>query len=351
VIAGVFGSTFVKTALQLGNAAQYASLDTFPWCPLLRCYWGWRDMCHNCELCYNSGGGGEACNNNGYHTAGGLLGAMRVTSAERAPFRSFIASVERDFRCRPFAEHPLAPTMYERPVVGSIFAAPLPRVAATADTACAVRSSAAADKCVCGFRRFRGVDNALLGEKKPNYGYGAAVVPLSTLRNGRPAAARDAPSTLADCERSCCDEPLCHSVVWRANTSTCIAALAINHGAREGDWCWHPTRSANALTSIRLPGAWEATALQTAQRYLRANTLVRRGTEPGPRAFAKYFHSPVGHSHPMERHMRATSCDAAAGGALEVSEIGAGAVPLSNELDGCRAPPHVNRARWKVRGP
>ena len=38
VLAGVFGSTFVKTALQLGHARTYATLDTFPWCPLLRCY-------------------------------------------------------------------------------------------------------------------------------------------------------------------------------------------------------------------------------------------------------------------------------------------------------------------------
>ena len=36
------GSTFVKTALQLGRASTYTSLDTFPWCPLLRCFWGWR---------------------------------------------------------------------------------------------------------------------------------------------------------------------------------------------------------------------------------------------------------------------------------------------------------------------
>ena len=65
MIAGVFGSTFVKMALQLGAAGAYITLDTFPWCPILRCYWGWRDMCHNCELCYNSGGGGEASSESG----------------------------------------------------------------------------------------------------------------------------------------------------------------------------------------------------------------------------------------------------------------------------------------------
>ena len=49
VLGGVFASTFVKSALQLGAASAYVSLDTFPWCPLLRCFWHWRDLCHNCE--------------------------------------------------------------------------------------------------------------------------------------------------------------------------------------------------------------------------------------------------------------------------------------------------------------
>ena len=111
VIAGVFGSTFVKTALQLGRASAYVSLDTFPWCPLLRCYWGWRDMCHNCELCYNGGGGGEACNTNGYHTAGGLGLAVKSAKPARGAFRRFISTVERDFKCRSFADHPLETSM------------------------------------------------------------------------------------------------------------------------------------------------------------------------------------------------------------------------------------------------
>ena len=50
MLAGSFASTFIKVALQLGSARMYVSLDTFPWCPLLRCYWGWRDLCHNCEV-------------------------------------------------------------------------------------------------------------------------------------------------------------------------------------------------------------------------------------------------------------------------------------------------------------
>ena len=126
IIAGVFGSTFVKTALQLGRARTYASLDTFPWCPLLRCYWGWRDM-PNCELCYNSGGGGEACNNGGYHTAGGLRHAVGDMRPARSAFRRFIQTVDRDFKCRPFAEHPLVLSEYDRPVVGAHYAPTFPR--------------------------------------------------------------------------------------------------------------------------------------------------------------------------------------------------------------------------------
>ncbi len=79
VLAGVFASTFVKSALQLGSASAYVSLDTFPWCPLLRCYWFWRDLCHNCEVCANQAGGGEACTGRGYHTALGLRHVLQVT--------------------------------------------------------------------------------------------------------------------------------------------------------------------------------------------------------------------------------------------------------------------------------
>ena len=79
MLAGVFASTFVKSALQLGSASAYVSLDTFPWCPLLRCYWFWRDLCHNCEVCANQAGGGEACTGRGYHTALGLRHVLQVT--------------------------------------------------------------------------------------------------------------------------------------------------------------------------------------------------------------------------------------------------------------------------------
>ena len=367
VLAGVFGSTFVKTALQLGNAASYASLDTFPWCPLLRCYWGWRDMCHNCELCYNSGGGGEACNNNGYHTAVGLLQSVKDLRQARAPFRNFIKQVTTDFKCRPFAEHPLAPTMYDQPVVGAHYSLPLPKASLPAETSCADGGTGGDTACSCGFRRFKGVDNAVYAEAKPAYGYGTSFVPLSTLRKARVARGgrKDGRETLEDCERACCAEVLCHSVIWRANTSTCVAALAIAHGARKDDWCWHPTHSEHAITSIRLPSSpqvqrtgrtWEKAALNAASEYLRAPSLVRRGVEPGPKLYGKSFHTPVGHSHPMERHIRAAGCEAprAAGlRAYEVSDVAAGAAALSSELKQCPAPPTVNRAsrypKWRPR--
>ena len=80
VLGGVFASTFVKSALQLGAASAYVSLDTFPWCPLLRCYWFWRDLCHNCEVCANQAGGGEACTGRGYHTALGLRHVLQVST-------------------------------------------------------------------------------------------------------------------------------------------------------------------------------------------------------------------------------------------------------------------------------
>ena len=359
VLAGVFGSTFVKTALQLGHAKVYLSLDTFPWCPLLRCYWGWRDMCHNCELCYNSGGGGEACNNNGYHTAGGLRHAVRDSRTERGAFRRFIGSVDRDFRCRAFSDHPLTPTIYDRPVVGAHFAPTMPPspppvtvCAQGASTAAGLETSPAGADCTCGFRRFHGVDNARFADAKPAYGYGNAIVPPAALERVQLPSAGGARPTLRECERLCCDEPLCHSIVWRANTSTCIASLAIAHGARVDDWCWHPTASEHAITSIRLPGAWQQRALDAAQHFLQARTLVRTGPESGPRTYTKAFHLPVGHSHPMERHVQARSCDAERGG-HQVSDIAAGAVALSTELERCRAPPYVNRAsaypKWRPR--
>ena len=104
--AGVFGSTFVKTALQLGTSSVYASLDTFPWCPLLRCYWGWRDLCHNCEVCANQAGGGEACTGRGYHTALGLRHVLQVS-----PTRSLALAPTTDPRPHP---HP-SPSPHPHP--------------------------------------------------------------------------------------------------------------------------------------------------------------------------------------------------------------------------------------------
>lgn len=346
IIAGVFGSTFVKTALQLGRARTYASLDTFPWCPLLRCYWGWRDMCHNCELCYNSGGGGEACNNGGYHTAGGLRHAVGDMRPARSAFRRFIQTVDRDFKCRPFAEHPLVLSEYDRPVVGAHYAPTFPRPPSPPPEVCSSSPGASPTSaaCVCGFRRFAGLDNAVYAQAKPAYGYGHGVVPATTLRSlrmrlGGAGGGGGAAATLEACERACCEDKLCHSVTWRANTSTCVAALAIHHGARADDWCWHPTASSHAITSIRLPGEWERATRAEARAFLQSSTLVRRGEGTGPRLLSKPFFTPVGHSHPMERTVEPMSCSAptvtAARGAYEISDVHAAAVPYAKQLASC----------------
>jgi hypothetical protein len=367
VLAGVFGSTFVKTALQLGHARTYATLDTFPWCPLLRCYWGWRDMCHNCELCYNSGGGGEACNNNGYHTAGGLKHAIADSRPARGAFRRFIATVDTDFRCRPFAEHPLILSEYDRPVVGAHYAAPMPPPPSPPAEVCASAPAAKATSaaCECGFRRFAGIDNAAFAQAKPAYGYGHGVVPATTLRTAELKLGRGGGgggATLEACERACCEDKLCHSVTWRTNTSTCVAALTIAHGARPTDWCWHPTASVHALTSIRLPGTWENRARLEASAYLRSQQLVRRGAAAGPRLLGKPFFTPVGHSHPMERTMVPAACEAPASrpfGSYEISDVHAAAVPYASQLASCPGPspttwvpkakPPEARGRWRRR--
>uniref|UniRef100_A0A7S2DYK5 Uncharacterized protein n=1 Tax=Haptolina brevifila TaxID=156173 RepID=A0A7S2DYK5_9EUKA len=356
VIAGVFGSTFVKIALQLGRAASYVSLDTFPWCPLLRCYWGWRDMCHNCELCYNSGGGGEACNTNGYHTAGGLLHAYRMVTPVRRAFRKFIGSVKRDFGCRAFADHPLETSMYDAPVVGAVYAPRLPtpshkgRKSRWKRRQEVCRSSDApplSSSCSCGFRRFPGVDNAAAAAAKPAYGYAHGVVPVPQLeRAALKLGVKEGGATLASCEAACCDEPLCHSVTWRQNTSTCIAGLAIAHGARYDDWCWHPTIVHTATTSIRLPGKWRERTLEEAARFLGSPSLVRRGAAKGPRTFQKTFRTPVGHSHPMERQLSATACEPSANrGGYELSDIVAAAVPLEAHRLGCPSELHPHKVR------
>ena len=368
VIAGVFGSTFVKTALQLGRAASYVTLDTFPWCPLLRCYWGWRDMCHNCELCYNGGGGGEACNTNGYHTAGGLPAALRDSRPVRGAFRRFMQKVADDFKCRAFADHPLETSMYDAPVVGSAYAPKLLLAAgisaATLLEVCVSHADGAAQPdpksdgathaCACGFRRFPGVDNAAAASAKPAYGYAHGVLRQSTFA----ALPSGQAPTLSDCEAACCKEPLCHSITWRANTSTCIAALAIAHGARQDDWCWHPTSAPHATTSIRRPGMWQAQALREAAKFLAAHTLIRTGPAAGPRVFTKRFSTPVGHSHPMERELRDTSCKLPLGAvdrarSYAISDVVAAAIPVIYGGDTARSCPselHPHKLRMTKGG-
>ena len=169
------------------------------------------------------------------------------------------------------------------------------------------------------------------------------MVPEATLRATLLAPAGGGGGGLEACERACCEDRLCHSVTWRANTSTCVAALVIDHGARPDDRCWHPTASAHAITSIRLPGEWEEAARHEARSYLASRHLVRRGPGLGPRVFAKPFSDPVGHSHPMERAVEPLSCDAPAatpaGGyeisGYEISDATAAAVPYARQLSGC----------------
>eukprot|EP00964_Phaeocystis_antarctica_P027852 scaffold15707_cov63-Phaeocystis_antarctica.AAC.2 len=180
VLAGVFASTFVKSALQLGHASAYVSLDTFPWCPLLRCYWFWRDLCHNCEVCANQAGGGEACTGRGYHTALGLRHVLQGKRPVREPFRNFMAAAKRHSHCVPFADHPLGSTMYDAPVVNVDYAAPLPTNARPQEV-CSVGGGGGSGGfgggsggCRCGFRRLQGVDNAALAQAKAYTYYGHA---------------------------------------------------------------------------------------------------------------------------------------------------------------------------------
>ena len=124
--------------------------------------------------------------------------------------------------------------------------------------------------------------------------------------------------SLGECERRCCEEELCHSVVWHARPAgggqngSCVASLAIAHGARPADWCWHPTLASSAVTSLRLPGAWEQRAIDAAARVLRAHELVRHGPAAGPRLFRKHggWTTPAGHTHPLERSLDAVACAA-----------------------------------------
>ena len=342
VLAGVFASTFVKSALQLGAASAYVSLDTFPWCPLLRCFWFWRDLCHNCEVCANQAGGGEACTGRGYHTALGLRRALQSKRPVREPFRRFMAAAKRHSHCVPLADHPLGSTMYDAPVLNVEYAAPLPPHARPREV-CSVGGLGfdGGSGCACGFRRLQGVDNAALAQAKPTYGYGTAIVRAP------------APHSLAECEARCCAEPTCHSISWLGTSSTCIAMLTIAHGARPTDWCWRPTLAPAAVTSIRLPGAWERSALAVAARVLSAQTLLRVGNASGPRVYRKAgrWSTPAGHTHPLERSIEPASCRApprgggGRAGAVEVSDLVIAAIPVGDprpkkprglaELPGC----------------
>ena len=183
-----------------------------------------------------------------------------------------------------------------------------------------------------------------LAQAKPTYGYGTAIVRAP------------APRSLAECEARCCGEPTCHSVSWRAGASVCVAMLSIAHGARPTDWCWRPTLAPDAVTSIRLAGAWEQRALAAAARVLGAQTLLRVGNASGPRLYRKagrHWTSPAGHTHPLERSIEPSACAApprAGGGragAVEVSDLVIAAIPVGDprpkkprgvvELAGCPA--------------
>ena len=334
VLAGVFASTFVKSALQLGAAAAYVSLDTFAWCPLLRCFWHWRDLCHNCEVCTNQAGAGEACTHNGYHTANGMRRAVADKRDARAAFRDFHAAAKRHSHCVPLADHPLGATMYDAPVVNTKYAEPLPPHARPTEVCSEAGGAAAATACACGFRRLRGVDNAYVAQAKPFYGYGTAAVTSPP------------PRSLAECERRCCEEPTCHSVTWLGRAQSCVASLTIAHGARPTDWCWHPKLSDDAVTSLRLAGAWEQRAISEGKRVLAATTLVRTGNGTGPRVYRKLgrWFTPSGHTHPLERSIEPVGCEAAprqrrkveggGGGAIEVSDLVVAAIPVGDPRPG-----------------
>lgn len=235
------------------------------------------------------------------------------------------------------ANSPPAEVHHRAPGSVSTHAAGATAAGATAAGANSVGATAATG-ATCGFRRFAGVDNAAAGRLKPSYGYGIS-------RVVHDASGRSVPS-LDACEQACCAAAMCHSVVWHEASKTCDALLAIAHGARRDDFCWHPTLTAGAITSIRLPGQWLDAAVAAAASVLRATTLVRRGGGAGARTYRKTNHwtTPAGHAHPLERSIEAISCDARAtssvgrgamrGGAVEVSEMLLGAIPLGDPRPG-----------------
>uniref|UniRef100_A0A7S0LLN3 Uncharacterized protein n=1 Tax=Coccolithus braarudii TaxID=221442 RepID=A0A7S0LLN3_9EUKA len=89
----------------------------------------------------------------------------------------------------------------------------------------------------------------------------------------------------------------------------CTASLALAYGSRPTDWCWHPRHVADAVSSLRLPGAWESRAVAEAARLLAAPTWVRTGDSPGVRTFSKQWGA--SRHYGLEDHFKqARSCEA-----------------------------------------
>ena len=233
--------------------------------------------------------------------------------------------------------------------------------------------------------------------KSPPRPSSPCTAPFPSLLRLRPAPPPH-PSTP---QARCCREPTCHSVTWLGQSQTCTAMLTIAHGARPTDWrapplrralfarearpegpqalpaprhahgrpaprecagrqarpclrlrCWRPKLVSSAVTSIRLPGAWERGATAAAGRILGAQTLLRSGASnaSGPRVYRKRgrWTSPSGHAHPLERSIEPVACGAGAGSnAVEVSDLVIAAIPVGDprpnkprgraELPGCPA--------------
>ena len=132
-------------------------------------------------------------------------------------------------------------------------------------------------------------------------------------------------------------------MTYERNSSTCTAGLAIAHGARPSDWCWRPRLAApSTVTSLRLPGGWEAEAVAAAGKVLAATNLVRRGGRAsGARLFHKgwnrgHWSDPAGHSHPLERTLTPKGCDGGGGGTRDVvvSDLVTDAVPHYDKRPG-----------------
>ena len=176
--------------------------------------------------------------------------------------------------------------------------------------------------CECGFVRYADVDNVAAQRLKPARGFGLTEVRL-----------REA--SLEACEAACCGEPLCHSVVWLGNESRCVASLAMAHGARKTDWCWHPRAYRTAVTSLRLPGAWEARAVELAERVLAARNIVRRPGEADGAAPPAALYRKAPWTHAQAHYGRGgrvkheVSCTASAGAStVELSALAADAIPV-----------------------